>query len=50
MDRKSILRKFEDELRQAHQNFLDGKGIPLEKFDWGESLIVRESIQKSEKR
>jgi len=35
MDRKSILKKFEAELRESHQNYLDGKCIPLEEFDWG---------------
>jgi len=39
MDRKSILKKFEDELRQARKNFREGKGIPLEKFDWAKSLL-----------
>ena len=35
MDRNALIKKLETELRQAHQNFLDGKIIPLEQFDWG---------------
>ena len=35
MTREAQIRKLESELRQAHQNYLDGKGIPLEEFDWG---------------
>jgi len=35
MDRKALIQKLESELRQAHQNYLDGKRIPLEEFDWG---------------
>ena len=34
MDRQAILKKFEDELRESHQNFLEGKCIPIEEFDW----------------
>jgi len=35
MERIALIKKLESELRQAHQNYLDGKGIPLEEFDWG---------------
>ena len=42
MDREAILKKFEEELRESHQNFLDGKGIPLEEFDWGLPLHISE--------
>jgi len=35
MDRKALIKKLEAELRQAHQNYIDGKTIPLEEFDWG---------------
>jgi len=43
MDRKAILKKFEDELRQARKNFQEGKCIPLEEFDWGLPFQVSES-------
>ena len=43
MDRKALIKKLEAELRQAHQNFLDGKSIPLEQFDWGLPPHVAES-------
>jgi len=48
MDRKSILKKFEDELRESHQNYLEGKCIPWEEFDWGLPLHIAEP--KSEYR
>jgi len=35
MTREALIKKLESELRQTHQNYLDGKGIPLEEFDWG---------------
>jgi len=35
MTREALIKKFEAELRQAHQNYIDGKSIPLEEFDWG---------------
>ena len=35
MTREAQIKKLESELRQAHQNYLDGKSIPLEEFDWG---------------
>ena len=43
MDQKALIKKLEAELRQARQNFKDGKGIPLEEFDWGMPLHVAES-------
>ena len=43
MDRKAILKKFEDELRESHKNFLEGKCIPLEEFDWGLPAHIAES-------
>jgi len=43
MDRKSILKKFEDELRESHQNYLDGKGIPWKEFDWGLPMRIAET-------
>ena len=43
MDRKALIKKLESELRQAHQDYLDGKGIPLEEFDWGLPLQIAES-------
>jgi len=42
MDRKSLLKKFEEELRESHQNYLDGKGIPWKEFDWGLPPYVAE--------
>jgi len=35
MSNKRLLEQFKAELRQAMQDFKDGKGIPLEEFDWG---------------
>ena len=35
MSNKRLLEQFKNELRQAMQDFKDGKGIPLEEFDWG---------------
>lgn len=35
MNREAQIKKLESELRQAHQNYIDGKSIPLEEFDWG---------------
>ena len=35
MSNKRLIEQFKNELRQAIQDFKDGKGIPLEKFDWG---------------
>ena len=32
MDRKSLIRQLENELRQARQDFKDGKCIPREEF------------------
>ena len=43
MDNKTLIKKLESELRQARQNFKDGKGIPLEEFDWGMPLHVAKS-------
>ena len=43
MDNKALIKKLESELRQARQNFKDGKGIPLEEFDWGMPMHVAES-------
>ena len=43
MNRKSLVKKLEGELRQARQNYLDGKGIPLEAFDWDKSWKIAES-------
>jgi len=48
MNRQAILRKFEEELRESHQNFQEGKGIPWEELDWGMPMYVAES--KSEYR
>lgn len=30
-----MFKKFEYELKESRQNFLKGKCIPLEEFDWG---------------
>jgi len=35
MERKAMFKKFEYELKESRQNFLKGKCIPLEEFDWG---------------
>ena len=42
MDRKTLIRKLELELRQAFKNFEEGKSIPLEEFDWGLPMHVAE--------
>ena len=42
MDRDVLIKKLESELRQAHQNYIDGKSIPLEEFDWGLPLQTSE--------
>jgi len=34
MDRKSILKRFIEELEESHQNYLDGKCKPIEELDW----------------
>ena len=46
MDRKSILKRFEDELRESHENYLQGNYIPFEKFKWDKHLVVREPRAK----
>ena len=43
MDKRAILRKFEDELRETRKNYEEGKLITLEKFDWGISMRIEES-------
>ena len=44
MSKQSLIKQLETELRQAHQNYLDGKTIPLDQFDWGiPPLYVAES-------
>ena len=44
MSNKRLLEQFKAELRQAVQDFKDGKGIPLEEFDWGRtSMYIAES-------
>ena len=34
MDRSTLIKRFEEEVRQARKNFIEGKSIPLEAFDW----------------
>jgi len=46
MDRKAILKRFEEELRESHQNFLEGKCIPLEEFDWGLPLYIEKATNE----
>ena len=46
MNRKSLIRQLEAELRQARKDFKDGKFIPLEEFDWGIPMLVAESREE----
>ena len=43
MENARLIEQFKSELRQALKNFEDGKGIPLEEFDWGLPMHVAES-------
>ena len=43
MDKKSLLNRFKEELRESHQNYLKGKTIPWEDFDWGKALTIKDS-------
>jgi len=43
MDRQSILKRFEEELQESHQNFLEGKGIPWEQLNWDMPMHIAES-------
>ena len=42
MDKNALIKKLESELRQAHQDYLDGKCIPIEELDWGIHLHITE--------
>jgi len=42
MTREALIKKLESELRQAHQDYLDGKCIPIEELDWGLPLHIAE--------
>ena len=42
MDRSALIKKLESELRQAHQDYLDGKCIPVEDLDWSLPFYVSE--------
>jgi len=46
MDRKALIKKLESELRQAHQDYLDGKCIPIEDLDWGLPMYITEPKSK----
>ena len=43
MSKVQLIEQLKSELRQAHQDFLDGKCIPLEEFDWGLPMHIAES-------
>ena len=43
MTRNTILKKFKEELRESHQDYLDGKCLPWEQFDWGMPFRVAEA-------
>ena len=43
MDRYTLIKKFEEEVMQARKNFIEGKSIPLEEFDWGLPPHISES-------
>ena len=43
LDNNRIIEQLKSELRQALKDFKDGKGIPLEEFDWGLPMHVAES-------
>ena len=40
MDKDRLIEQLKSELRQALKNIEDGKGIPLEEFDWGLPIIA----------
>jgi len=48
MENRRLIEQLKSELRQALKNYREGKGIPLEEFDWGLPMHVAES--KSEYR
>ena len=43
MTKNAILKKFKEELKESHQNFLDGKCKPWENFDWGKPMRIAEA-------
>ena len=46
MNRKTLLKRFEDELRETRKNYEEGKLIPLEEFDWGLPMHIAEPREK----
>ena len=42
MNRKALIRQLEADFEESRKNFKEGKGIPLEEFDWGLPLHVAE--------
>jgi len=44
MNKKALIRQLEADFEESRRNFKEGKGIPLEDFDWGLPLhIIAES-------
>jgi len=43
MDKKSLIRQLEAEFEESRKNYLEGKCIPLEEFNWGKPFQIAES-------
>jgi len=43
MVKARLIEQLKSELRQAMKDFEDGKGIPLDEFDWGLPMHVADS-------
>jgi len=48
MNREALIRQLEAEFEESRKNFKEGKGIPLEEFDWGLPMHIAE--QRTEYR
>jgi len=46
VNRKSLIKRFEDELRQARKNFQEGKCIDWEDIDWVTPWTIAESHEE----
>ena len=43
MSEKTLIKQLVAEISDARQRFKEGKGIPIEQFDWGfPTMVVRE--------
>ena len=43
MNKKALIKQLEADFEESRKNFKEGKGIPLEEFDWGIPMHVAES-------